>query len=183
MTINNQTNKLTKKDWLYPTKNNTFHFCIEGTNEITIKLTKGIYNIENIEMYTLDNEYIKNINKEIEKFDIIEMNSEKITGTIKSKEDGYLILSIPYDKGFKIKVNNINKNYKLINESFIGLYLEKGEYNIEITYNPPYKNIGILASIIGISLLIGRIIYEKNNSTSTNNTNNNNNDTIHKHKK
>ena len=166
LTINGQTNLLTKKEWLYPNKNNTFHYCIEGNSTLEINLTKGIYNVENIKTYILDNNYIKNINDNIDKYDIIKMNSEIIKGNINVKNSGYFMLSIPYDKGFYIKVNGKEKKYELINNTFIGFYLDKGNYDIEITYNPPLLKEGKIISIVGTILLIVAIkerkIYEKN---------------------
>lgn len=160
ITINGQTNLLTKKGWLYPNHNNTFYFCVEGTNSLKIELKKGIYNVKNIKTYILDNKYISSINNTIDKYDIINMDSEGIKGSINSSNDGYFVLSIPFDKGFDIKVNGNSVEYKLINDSFIGFYLDKGDYDVEVTYDPPLLREGKIFSILGF-ILLGIVIKER----------------------
>ena len=158
MTINNETNLLTKKNWTYPNNNNTFYYTLNNVDEtLTIELSEGIYEVSNIETYILD----EIEEQEYDEFIINKINSEKITGNIEVTNDGYFILKIPYDKGFKIKVNNENQKYELINDTFIGFKINKGYYDIEITYTPPYKNIGIIISSFGLIIFITSI-YMKN---------------------
>ena len=47
------------------------------------------------------------------------------------KNDSYFNISIPYDKGFKILVNNKKVKYEKTNKNFIGFPLKKGN-----NYNP-----------------------------------------------
>lgn len=160
ITINNQTNLLTKQNWIYPNNNNTFNYSLNNVEDkLEIKLTKGIYDIENIETYILDKNDIT-LNK-VDELKINKINTETIKGNINVTEDGYFIIKIPYDEGFKIKVNNELKEYKLLNETFMGFFLEKGYYEIEITYTPKLFKEGKFLSIIGISIFIIITIYSK----------------------
>ena len=67
---------------------------------------------------------------------------------------GYFVLNIPYDKGFKIKVDGVLTNYTKVNTDFIGFKIEKGVHEIEISYSSPLKNVGLILSIIGFILFI-----------------------------
>lgn len=154
MSINGQINLLTKTSWIYPNHNNTFNFCISGSDKLDVHFSKGVYNVGNIRMYVLDNRYIENINSHIDEFNIEVMNTELIKGNINVTNSGYFILKIPYDNGFKIKVNGDIINYSLIDDAFIGFYLDKGFYDIEITYMPPYLIEGMAFSIIGFIMFI-----------------------------
>lgn len=159
MTINNQSNLLTNKNWLYPNNNNNFYFAINDVeNKLEIKLTKGIYEIDNIETFVLDKNDI-NINQ-INEFNIEIFNTKQIKGNITTNQNGYFIIKIPFDKGFNIKVNNQTIKYELINNTFMGFYLEKGDYEINITYSPILLNEGISLSILGF-ILFGIIIYKR----------------------
>jgi len=161
MTINNQTNLLTNQTWIYPNNNNNFYYTLNNVeNKLEIKLTKGIYNISNVETYILDKNNLDE-NKNIDEFKITTLNTENIKGNINVTEDGHFILKIPYDEGFKIKVNNKTKDYNLINESFIGFYLEKGDYEIEITYTPKQLKEGTILSITGLIMFVAIITYSK----------------------
>ncbi|MBP3921007.1 MAG: YfhO family protein [Bacilli bacterium] len=164
MTINGQSNLLTKKNWIYPNHNNIFHYCLNNVSDkLDITLTPGIYNIDSINTFILDDINLL----EIDPLNINEMNTEKIKGNIKVTKDGIFVLKIPYDKGFNIKVNGVKTDYKLINDTFMGFNLKKGIYNIEITYNPPLLKEGKILSLIGIGIFIFGIVY-KNKKTNYN---------------
>ncbi|HEA69541.1 MAG TPA: hypothetical protein ENI07_22425 [Desulfobacterales bacterium] len=97
--------------------------------------------------------------KEIDKFSLTDLKENKIKGRIQIKNDGMLFFSIPYSRGWKVKVNGIKVNPKLINIAFIGLPLEKGEYEIWLQFIPPYLYLGIIISLISMILTI--FLYKK----------------------
>ena len=74
--------------------------------------------------------------------------AESLTGCT-TNNDGYFTLSIPYDKGFKIKVDGQKVDYEMVNTSFIGFPISEGEHHIEIEYEAPFKKIGMSLSIFG----------------------------------
>lgn len=165
MTINNQTNLLTNKDWIYPNHNNDFYFTLNNVKDkLEIKLSKGIYTIESIKTYVLEKEKINDL-KEVDKLNIEKINPEIIKGKINVTNDGYFILKMPYDKGFNIEVNNKKQEYELINNSFIGFKINKGNYDIKITYEPKLykegKTITVIGLIILISMVLKKIILKK----------------------
>lgn len=155
MSINGQSNLLTHRGWLYPNNNNDFNYVLSG-NELEIKVSKGIYNISNIKTYIMDYKFID----DYDLFNMDVINSEKISGNISVRNSGYFILSIPYDKGFDIKVNGENIYYDEIN-GLIGFYLDKGYYDINIKYIAPGLNIGKCLSGLGLILFIGVVFIER----------------------
>lgn len=163
--INNIMNKLTCKGWKYHNKNTSFEYVISAPeiNNLNIEVGKGKYIIENVKLYELDYGYIKNIkdthsefifNKEKTKGDIIE-------GNINVKEKGYYSMSIPYDEGYTIYLDNKKVDYELVNTSFIGFQIEKGEHIIKIIYKSPWLKIGKILTLIGIIIFIAILIIEK----------------------
>ncbi len=166
MTINNISNVLTCKTWIYSNKNNVFNFVIaeEHLEELEIKLTKGIYNIENIETYTLDYEDVLTFNENIVPLNIKDIKNDVITGNITLEKDEYLVTSIPYDKGFIVKANGKKIETEIVNKAFLGVPLKAGSYEIEISYQAPGFKLGQFTSIIGFLLFISLEIidYRKN---------------------
>lgn len=152
MSINGQENILTHKGWRYPNNNFDFNYCISGSNELEIKVTYGIYNISDIHTYVLDNEVISS--NDFDEFNISSMDSNGIGGSVNVTKDGYFVLKVPYDKGFKIYLNDDIIDYDIIDDTFIGFYLNKGSYNIRVEYEPPYLNYGKCLSIVGVILFI-----------------------------
>ena len=164
ITINDVKNTLSFKNWKYHNNNYTFHYVIGNTDELDINISKGHYEISNINIYVLDYNNYKNVNNNHDVFNITNINN-KIKGNINVKNDGYFNLSIPYDKGFKIKLDNNLIDYELINTSFIGFRINKGYHEIEITYEPPYFKIASLISLISVIIFvifIWRDLNEKN---------------------
>ncbi len=152
ISINGQDNILTHKGWRYPNNNFDFNYCIGGIDDLEIEVSPGVYNISDIHTYVLDNKYI-DLN-DFDEFKISSMDSNGISGNIDVTQDGYFILKVPYDKGFKVFVNDDIINYSVVDDSFIGFYLNKGSYNIRVEYEPPYLNYGKCLSIIGFVLFI-----------------------------
>ena len=163
ITINNIKNKLTCSSWKYYNENTTFDYVLLDGETLNIAFEKGKYEIGNIKTYILDYEEINKINNTIDSF-IIDKNKtkgDKIVGNIDVKEKSIFTLSIPYDKGFKIKVDSKEKPYYEVNEGFIGIDIDKGKHNIEIVYEAPYKKIGIIFTVIGLVLSAIIIISER----------------------
>ncbi len=162
ITINNVTNKLTSKDWKYHNNNLTFDYYLYDTNILTITFQKGTYQLDNFETYLLDYEQIKNKNQEIDPFQVDNLTKgDIISGTINvTKDNSYFTISIPYDKGFQILIDNEETKYEKTGANFIAFPITKGKHNIKITYNAPYKKISLLISIIGIIILTSQTIID-----------------------
>ena len=91
------------------------------------------------------------------------LKGDILVGTIDVKEDNsYFVISIPYDKGFTILVDNHKVEYEKVNDAFIGFKISKGNHNIEISYYAPFKKIGIIFSIIGMIIFLILLTLEKN---------------------
>ncbi len=169
ITTNNTKNTLTNKTWKYFNNNITFNYVLYNSNTLTLLLKKGTYKLNDIKIYTLDTKYIQNLKNNIDEFHVDTANSkgDTIIGSIEvTKENSYFSLSIPYDKGFKIKIDNQQTSYQKSGTNFITFPITKGTHQINITYHAPYKKISLTISIIGIILLIcvkiKEIIYKKN---------------------
>ena len=155
ITINNVKNTLSCDTWIYPNSNNNFKYVVNGN--LNIEFSKGKYVISNINTYILDYNEILKYKENISEF-IIDKEKTKgdiILGNINVKDDGYFIITIPYEeKGFTIKLDNKKIDYEKVNESFIGFKIGKGIHNVEITYKSPYLKEGIVLSSIGFITFI-----------------------------
>ena len=103
-----------------------------------------------------------NFGKFIDKYNILKNNQLNITsfkenhikGNINVDDNNVLFLSIPYDDGFKILVDNKEIDYYKIIDNFIGLDLEKGYHDIEIKYEVKGFKLGLIISLISSILFI-----------------------------
>lgn len=161
ITINNTLNKLTCKEWKYHNKNLTFDYVLYNTQELDIELIKGHYELGNIEFFTLDYDLVKNINKEVDKFNIEKQESDSLIGNINVTQDGYFTIQIPYDLGFNITVDEKQVDYEKVNDGFIGFEIKKGHHKIKIKYEAPLKKQGLIITLIGFSIMIIYVILPK----------------------
>lgn len=161
--INGNTNKLTCREWKYYNGNTTFNYVISGdtSNKVEVTFSKGIYKIDNLKIYYMDYNDIRDINKKVIKVDIdSKTKGDKIYASVETEKDGYFVTTLPYDKGFTIKVDNKKIDYEKVNTAYVGFKISKGKHNIVIEYKAPFKIIGLIMSFIGIIMYI--LFYHKN---------------------
>ena len=155
--INGVTNKLTNKNWKYYNGNNTFNYVIgdKYKDNLIITINKGKYIISDLKIYYLDYNDIQDINKNVTRVNIDNKTiGDKIYANVNVEKDGYFVTTIPYDKGFTIKVDNNKIDYEIVNKAFVGFKINKGYHNVEISYRSPGKLIGIIFSSIGIVIYL-----------------------------
>lgn len=156
--INDIKNKLTCKSWKYHNNNYTFNYVLATPDieELNIKFSQGEFLIDNIQAYTLDYNEIANLKAAVDELNIDykKTKGNKIVGNINVQNDGYLILKIPYDKGFEIYIDDYKAELENVNDGFIGTKITSGDHNIEIIYHTPFLLLGKIISLIGIILFI-----------------------------
>ncbi|NLL44436.1 MAG: YfhO family protein [Mollicutes bacterium] len=88
-------------------------------------------------------------------------NKNYIKGRIvATKEKNVLFTSIPYEKGWTIKVDGQKVDYYKVFDAFIGLDLSEGEHLIEFTFLPPGLKLGIIVSLVSL-LIFGIYIWKE----------------------
>lgn len=88
-------------------------------------------------------------------------DSRHVNGRITMQEPGRLILSIPYEKGWKVTVNGQKTEPNTFGGTFISFDFGPGEYEISMKYTPEGKYAGILISVLSIGIFAGLTLWEK----------------------
>ncbi len=161
ISINGIKNKLSAKTAPYPNQNYTFTYFVSSPEEITelsISLSKGDYQIHSIDTYLMDADEIKNPGVLPFTYQQAKGN-EIVKGTIEMDQDGYLVTSLPYQKGFKAYVDGKEVPVEVVNKAFVGFELEQGEHDIRILFHPPGKTLGLIVS--GVSLVLVILVFIK----------------------
>ena len=81
--------------------------------------------------------------------------------TNKEFNSNYLMLTIPYDKGWKITVNGKRETSRMLISTFMGIKLRKGTNKIELHYEVPGIKISVMLFILGVVLLLGNLAVKK----------------------
>lgn len=108
-------------------------------------------------------EIVKSAQKSDVKISKIRGNSINIK-TTKEFNSNYLMLTIPYDKGWNITVNGKKQSPKVLISTFVGIKLNKGANRITLHYEVSGIKNSIVLFILGILILCISIIrrVEKN---------------------
>lgn len=86
--------------------------------------------------------------------EIKEYSDTRIKGSIDADEDGLLLMSIPYDKGWHVKVDNEKVETKPISNGLLAFELPAGSHMIELWFVPEHFYTGLLVTIVSFIILI-----------------------------
>ena len=158
--INGIRNKLTAKSHLYYNGNTTFTYVMKlSADQKSVKVTlgEGTYQICNLKSYVSDTAVLEDDSLYQSTFtpDWNATKGNQISGSIKMKQDGYLITSIPYDSHLEIKVDGREVVTEKVNTAFVGCRMVSGEHWVTITYHAPGLAAGKWISLAGILLWAG----------------------------
>ena len=84
-------------------------------------------------------------------------SQNRIVGSIGLNKPSVVFFSIPFDIGWKAKVDDVKSELFLADIGFTGLYVEPGKHVIELYYDPPLSKIGWLGFFGAFAL--GFVIY------------------------
>lgn len=77
-----------------------------------------------------------------------------IEGTIEVMEDGVFLTSVPYEKGWTLKIDGKEQEIDPLGDAFVAAPLKAGTHKVELTYMPDGLIPGILMTLCGIGILI-----------------------------
>lgn len=85
---------------------------------------------------------------------LYKISSSHIKGGINTSEDSMFLMTIPYDKGWSIKVDGKKVEQKPALSALTAIDVTKGEHEIEMIYIPQGMIIGAIVSVISLILII-----------------------------
>lgn len=88
----------------------------------------------------------------------VEIHDTTVLGHLELKEEGRLVLSIPYDKGWSVSVNGEKSGTSCFGGALMAFDLEPGSYEIEMHYFPLGLKLGIGISLFSL-LIFGLLIF------------------------
>lgn len=84
----------------------------------------------------------------------------QLTGYCYSEDTSFMVITLPYDSGWNIKVNGQTVKTYNVNGGFIGIPIQKGDNNIEMYFTPQGFKFGAILSALGCILLIIITLYQ-----------------------
>ena len=86
----------------------------------------------------------------------------RVTGTISAKKDAVMFTSIPYDKGWTVKIDGKEikaDSYIPLQDAYLCFNLPKGDHKIEFSFTQRGLLIGAAVSAATVMLLIAAVIF------------------------
>lgn len=113
---------------------------------------------DDLKIYYLDYDSFKNDAKKINDQLDYKIYNNKLIGNIDT-DGGILMLTIPYEDGYIIKVDGKIVSYRKVLDTFVGLDLTDGSHEIEVDYKQPFLKQGIVLSVLSFGLFVMYIYY------------------------
>lgn len=119
---------------------------------------KGVYRAEGIQIVCLPMEdYVRDVTAlgEVVLEDAKETLNGGLTGHIEVKDERLLTLSVPWSRGWTLKLNGEKAPLLQVNGMYMGTLLEPGSYEAELHYSTPGLIPGAVISVLGLLGLAG----------------------------
>lgn len=147
--INHIRNKLSGLFAPYPNGNDCFHYQFStdsetGIDRLDITFSKGHYELAGFQWHLYDQTLLQRQN----------ITPISRSGTINAETDGYLVTSIPLQKGLKIFVDGKTEELIEVNTAFAGVRLEAGLHTVDFRFIPPGKTAGCIISSVCAALYV-----------------------------
>ena len=135
-----------------------------GEDVITLYVGYNTYYSNAFDLYTIDNAKFYQAYEILnsKKFDMTSFEEDRIVGNITLTEDDIVYTSIPYDKGWKVYVDDKLVDTYALGNALLAFDAEEGTHKIVLKYTIPYSTIGIIiSSFTAFGLLINEIYGKK----------------------
>jgi uncharacterized membrane protein YfhO len=131
--------------------------CYEQENMATITVTmKENQTDAQAEVYICDDAEYEQVHEILakEQMETTLVEDGKIRGTVTTEEGGTLMLSIPYDEGWTVKVDGEKVEPYRIGEALTGISLTSGTHEIAMDYTPNGLWIGTVLTVLCVALFV-----------------------------
>ena len=107
-----------------------------------------------MEFYTLNLDVLKEALAVLSEqhMEQVTYTNDTISGLVKLERPGRVILSVPAEKGWKVRINGEEAEFSTFGEALIALDMEAGTYEVEMKYIPEGKWLGLWVSLGSIVL-------------------------------
>ncbi len=158
LTVNGKSTAKSEEEYAYVYPIYQYTFRLDGkTSMLKLNISEGKYKISNSHAWFNSYKFYKDWVDERNKYNMenLYVDGGKVKGKIENKEKGIMAFNIPFNKGWSAKVDGKKQELIKVNGILMGLALEPGSHNVEMTYITPGF---VSGSFISITILMFIII-------------------------
>ncbi|MEC1591638.1 YfhO family protein [Bacillus sonorensis] len=124
---------------------------VPKADKISIRLPEGTYKLDDLELYQENYQALKKAAAKKAPSAHMTWEQNKLSISYQNlNKDRYMVLPIPFEKGWEVTVNGKKQTVQKANYSFIGFTVDKGENDIQLVYEPPYFKETLAITIISL---------------------------------
>ena len=86
--------------------------------------------------------------------DLEQVEDGEIKGQYTAGQDGYVLITVPFDEGWKVSVNGERTSYKEALGCFLAVPVSEGENKIEMHYQVRGLKKSVIVSVVSLILTI-----------------------------
>ena len=132
-----------------------FEFMSDASSDLFIKNGIALF-------YQYQQDYLNKQSVLMENsFNNIDHTNNKISFETDYNDAKMIVLSVPYDDGWKLKVNGVETKIYKVNSGFIGMVAPVGKHEFLLEYTTPGIDVGLLISFISLLLIIAMMTLDK----------------------
>ena len=97
----------------------------------------------------------------VEQWHLNEMTDTHIAGTLTAAEDGYMIVTIPYDKGWTVRVDGEIVECETLREAFFAVPVSSGIHTVTFDYETEGLKLGLFITILSALALLAILLFNR----------------------
>lgn len=153
----------------YPTYHNTIVINVahhqKGKNvAIKFKLKKQAMWLQNVSLYKLNQHQLSHDVTVLQSsgMKVTSQHANQIKGTVRiSKQQQFLMTTIPFARGWHVKINGRSATPFKVFGTFMGLPISPGTHSITMTYVPPFLILGAAISLLTLIFCLTYTVYRR----------------------
>ena len=155
-----------KDEWYYQ---NDFDYLVQVQNvaavgKIDIVFQEaGEYTLDGLELVQNSDKGFTDQYKALSKDTLqnVDMDRNSISGNMSLDNGKWMFISLPYSKGWKCRIDDVNVDIVRANYSFMAVYVPAGNHRIVFDYVSPGIRTGLILSILSGCVFVLMIIAKK----------------------
>lgn len=159
ITVNGVRNKLTDPAWKYQNNNFDFQYTLssdKAVQTLEFVFSAGDYVVSDTAMYLMPYDVLERAADAAQPWEILhaQAGDDTLQGDITVRQDGWFVLSMPYDEGFSIQLDGQEIQYNRTDSDLIGFPISAGRHYISVRYTAPGFRAGAACSAAGVVILV-----------------------------
>ncbi|RKL66305.1 hypothetical protein CR203_15535 [Salipaludibacillus neizhouensis] len=150
---------------IYKTYVDDLTIRVAKAERVSIRVPKGEYILKDIELYQENYHSLETAHRNASAIEPVNWVGNKLTVTYDNEgNDRYMVLPIPFERGWELHINNKKQAVEKVNFTFLGFPIKEGMNQIKLVYYPPFFKVSFVVTILSGGLAFIVIRGKKNNA-------------------